>query len=107
MVATIRGGIPVVRRVAADTTGRKVRLPFYLLFLKVRNKGANVARLYFTEADFTANENYVELPVSAATEPYGEWEGPVETHEGDRANIYVRGISGSTDLEIVLFQRRG
>lgn len=107
MVATVRGGVPVVRRVTADTTGRKVRLPFYLLHLKVRNAGAVPARLYFTEQDYTADENYVVVPIVAASTPYGEWEGPVETHEGDRANLYVKGDGGSTDLEIVLFQRRG
>ena len=107
MVATVRGGIPVVRRVDADTTGRKVRLPFYLLFLKIRNKGANPARLYFTEEDYTANENYVVIPVEDQKTPWGQWEGPVETSEGPRADIFVRGVGGTTTLEIVLFQRRG
>jgi len=107
MVATVRGGVPVVRRVDADTTGRKVRLPFYLLFLKIRNKSANVGRVYFTENDYDADENYVEIPVAAATAPYGESEAPVETHEGDRADIFVRGVGGTITLEIVLFQRRG
>ena len=107
MVATVRGGVPVIRRITVDTSGQKVRLPFYLLFLKIRNQGANPARVYFTEQDFDNDENYIVVPIIAAETPHGEWEGPVETHEGARANIYVRGDGGSTDLEIVLFQRRG
>ena len=107
MPGSFRGGIPLVRRVAADTTGRMVSMPFYLMYIKVRNKSANVGRLYFTEADYVADANYVEIPVAAAETPYGEWEAPVETAEGNRANLWVKGISGTADLEMVLFQRRG
>jgi hypothetical protein len=107
MVATVRGGVPVVRRVDADTTGRKLRLPFYLLFLKMRNTSGNECRVYFTEADYTADENYIIVPVAGPSFPNGEWSGPVETSEGPRADIWLRGEGGTSTLEIVLFQRRG
>ena len=108
-VLTVRGGVPVVRRETITTTGQKLTLPFYTLFLVARNKGANVCRLYFTEDDFDANENFVELDVAAAATPHGEWAGPVETvadNTTGRDNIYLRAVGGSTDVEVVAFQRR-
>ena len=106
-VAQTRGGVPYVLRAAIDATGRKVRLPFYIAHLKVRNKGAGIVKLYFTEADFTADENYVEAPIAATTAPYGEWEGPVETTAGDHDSLWVKSVSGSNVIELVAFQRRG
>lgn len=105
-----RGGVPVVKRITFDTTGRALPGPFATLYLKIRNKGANVARVYFTETDYTDDANYIEIPIAAATDPHGEWEGPVELVPGDssgRADIYAKGIGGNAVLEIVFFQRRG
>jgi len=101
-----RGGIPYVLRDSIATAGRKVRLPFYVSHLKIRNKGANICRLYFTEVDFTNDENYVEVPVASPTYPYGEWEGPVETTAGDHDNVWLRGVTAATAIELVAFQRR-
>lgn len=106
-VVQARGGVPYVLRATIDGTGRKVRLPFYISHLKVRNKGAGIVRLYFTEADFDADVNYVEAPVAAATTPYGEWEGPVETTAGEHDGLWVKSASGSNAIELVAFQRRG
>lgn len=107
MAAGAGGGIPHVVRDTITTTGRMVKLPFFTLYLIGRNKGANVCRLYFTEADFTANANYVELAVAAATDPHGEWRGPVETAHDKYTNVYLKAITASTDVELVAFQRRG
>ena len=110
-IATVRGGVPFVRRVAiksgvAPAGGQKVRLPFYIHFLKIR-VDSNPCRLYFTEADYLADENYVSIPIPSASAPYGEWEGPVETCAGDRSDVWLRGDGGTSDVELVAFQRRG
>lgn len=101
-VLQTRGGIPEVFRDSIDTTGREHRLPFSCFWIVARNKGANVVRLYFSQASFTADANYVELPVAAATAPHGEWSAPVEAKE-----IWLRGVGGASDVEVVSFQRRG
>ena len=101
-VLQVRGGLPQVVRTTATTTGRKHRLSFYTSGLVARNQGANVVHLYFTEADFDASENYVVLPVAAATDPHGEWSGPVEVE-----NVWLRSVGGDSITEVVVFQRRG
>lgn len=106
-VVTVRGGVPYVLRDTIDGTGRIVTLPTLINHLKVRNKGAGIVRLYFTKADYTADANYIEIPVSAAATPYGEWEGPVETATGDHENLWVKSATGSNAIELVAFQRRG
>jgi len=107
-VVQTRGGVPYVLRDAIDATGRKVRLPFHTSHLKVRNKGsAGIVRIYFTEADYTADANYVEAPIASAIFPYGEWEGPVETTAGDHESLWVKSSAGSNAIELVAFQRRG
>ena len=111
-IATIRGGIPYVLRDAAVTTGvapaggRKVRLPFFINWLKIRVE-ANDCKLYFTKADYEADENYVLIHKAGANYPYGEWEGPVETHQGEYEDLYLRGSGGTASVELVAFQRRG
>lgn len=107
-VMTVRGGIPWVLRDAAVTVaGRKIRLPFLIHSLIVRNVGAVAAKLYFTKADFDADTNYVTIPVPSATYPYGEWAGPVETASGDHEDLWIKGVGGSASIELVAFQRRG
>lgn len=111
-LAQLRGGIPYVFRGVVGGTvgppltgGRKVRLPFYIWFLKVRAAG-NDCKLYFTEADFDADQNYVLVPKVDANNPYGMWEGPVETVAGGHSDLWLRGDGDST-VELVAFQRRG
>ena len=103
-VMTSRGGIPHVVRETFDASGRKVRLPFFIHYLVVRNLGGTAAKLYFTEADFTADKNYVTIQIPSPTYPYGEWTGPVETAMSDHTDLWVK---GATTLELVAFQRRG
>ena len=107
MAAGAGGGVPLVQRASFDTTGRKVILRSFIHYLVVRNKGANVGRLYFTEEDWTNDVNYVEIPVAAAAEPYGEWRGPVETAHDKYSDLYIKGVVGAADIEVVGFQRRG
>jgi len=106
-VVQVRGGVPHVVRDSIDTVGRKVKPPFYINHLKVRNLGGAPVRLYFTEADYTADANYVVIPIAAAITPYGEWEGPVETTAGDRECLWLKSPSGTNAIELVAFQRRG
>lgn len=110
-VLTTRGGVPYVLRAAITTGvapagGRKVRLPFFIYFLKIR-VADNPCRLYFTEADYETDENYVLIPKPAADAPWGQWEGPVETCAGDRSDLWMRGDGGISNVELVAFQRRG
>lgn len=96
-----RGGFPHVFRESITTTGRSHRFPFVSKYLKIRT-GVNVCRIFFTEADFTAGTNYIELPVASATTPHGEWEGPVEASE-----VWLKAITAASVVELVAFQRRG
>lgn len=102
-VGTTRGGVPHVFRDAIDATGRTHRLPHYSLYLILRVQSGEACRLYFTQADFDANANYVLVAAAAAATPYGEWAGPVEV--GD---VWLRSNGvGASNIELVTFQRRG
>ena len=112
----LRGGVPFVIREGITTAGRQVRLPTETFWLKLRNKGSNIIRLYFRLQDFTLDANYVEIPIAAATAPHGEWEGPVEVppYAVEQAgaliveqSIWLKAQTGTTDIEVVAFQRRG
>lgn len=107
-VMTVRGGIPwVLRDAAVDSTGRIVNIPFLIHSLIVRNIGAVAVKLYFTKADFDADQNYVTIPVASTTYPYGEWAGPVETCSGDHENLWIKSAGATAGIELVAFQRRG
>lgn len=106
-VAQTRGGVPHVLRATVDNTdGRKHRLPANCSYLKIRVT-TNPCKLYFTEADRTADANYVLVPVPAAETPYGEWEGPVESPASPAPAIWLLGDGGNSVVELVTFQRRG
>lgn len=96
-----RGGYPHVFRATIDTTGRGHRFPFTSKYLKIR-VATNPCKMYFTEADFTADANYVVVPVAAAATPHGEWEGPLEASQ-----VWLKGDGGNSAVELVAFQRRG
>jgi hypothetical protein len=106
------GGIPYVLRAVitpgiAPGGGRKANLPFYIQHLKIRVE-TNPCRLYFTEADYLADKNYVQIEnYTASGYPLGEWEGPVETAAGDHSDIWLRAVTGNSEVELVVFQRRG
>lgn len=96
-----RGGFPHVFREGITTTGRGHAFPFNSKFLKIRVADFP-CRMYFTEADFTADVNYVLVPVAAAATPYGAWEGPIEASQ-----VWLKGVGGTSNVELVVFQRRG
>jgi len=100
-IVQIRGGIPDVFRESIDTTGRIHSFGFWINYLTIRVL-TFPCRMYFTEADFDANENFVALPVAAAENPHGEWHGPVEANQ-----VWLRGVGGTAAVEMVGFQRRG
>jgi len=98
-----RGGIPHVFRASVDqAAGRKHRLPHYSSFLIIRAQTA-ACRLYFTKADFDADQNFVLVPIPSASTPHGEWAGPVEA-----SDVFLRSDNAGTptDVELVTFQRR-
>jgi hypothetical protein len=81
-------------------------LPFNIFWLKVRT-ATNPCKVYFTEDDFTNNENYVSVPVPTAECPLTEWEGPVELPANTPPMVWIKGDSGTAAVELVGFQRRG
>ena len=102
---TNRGGIPHVFRSSIPAAGRHHRFPVTCNWLQLRVPGATEpCRMYFFEADFDADENYVMAHLSSADTPFGEWSGPAEVYEvwlksDDAVNPSV--------VELVAFQRRG
>jgi len=111
-VATVRGGIPTVRRLAVTTGtapagGTKVRTPSDICYMIIRVTD-NDCKVYFTQKDYEADENFVLVHVASTTYPYGEWRGPVETIQGSAySDIWLRGSGGASNVELVVFQRRG
>ena len=96
-----RGGVPNVFRASIDTTGRAHRFPFMSKYLQIR-VATNPCKMYFTEADFNNDVNYVTVPVPAAETPHGEWAGPVEAQ-----GVWLKGSGGTSAVELVAYQRRG
>jgi hypothetical protein len=61
-------------------------------------------RVYFSEADFTNDVNYVIVHLSSADTPYGEFSGPVEVPE-----VWLKCDTAASNsiIELVAYQRRG
>lgn len=100
-VLAVRGGTPWVWRTTVTTTGQYHKFPGITNYLIAR-AATQACRLFFTEDDYTNNTNYVEVPVASATTPHGEWSGPVEA-----SGIWVKSVTATSTLELVVFQRRG
>lgn len=97
-----RGGFPIVRRLSVTTTFGQYHLPVATKFLQISNEGAVAVRVYFTQADYTANTNYIELAPTV-----GYFEGPVELR-ANAAELYLAGQAGTANpVVIVAYQRRG
>lgn len=99
-LAEVRGGIPHVFRADIDTTGRKHDIKQFTKGLQVFAV-TNPVKVYFTEADFNADQNYVLVPVAAAATPWG-WEGPAEVTE-----VWLKGSGGTSTVTLVAYLRRG
>ncbi len=87
-----KGGIPEVFRVTVTTAGRKHSFPFITNWMRIKITG-DACKMYFTSADYDADENYVDLPNNES------W--PLELEA-----IWFKSV-GSTDIEMVSTQRRG
>jgi hypothetical protein len=97
-----RGGFPIVRRLSVTTTFGKYQLPVTTKYLQITNGGAVAVRVYFTQDDYTAGVNYIELASST-----GSFEGPVELR-ANAAELYLAGVAGTANpVVIVAYQRRG
>lgn len=97
-----RGGVPIVRRLSVTTTFGVYPLPVTTKYLQIFNQGANAVRVYFTAADYTADDNYLTL---VATN--GVFEGPVELR-ANASELYFRAQGGTTTPVVVIgYQRRG
>jgi len=81
--------------------GRARSFGFTSLYLILRVL-TNPCKLYFSQADYIDDVNFLTLPVAAADAPHGEWRGPIEAKE-----VWLLGDGGDTDIELVAFQRRG
>lgn len=100
-VLEVRGGFPKVFRESVATTGWHHTFPFTTKYVQIRVL-TNACKVYFTQADFDADVDYILIPVPAAETPYGEWQGPVEAKE-----IWLKGVTAASAVEMVAYQRRG
>jgi hypothetical protein len=96
-----RGGIPHIFRESVATSGWHHSFPFTCNFVIIRAT-SNPCKVYFSQADFDADKNYILVPVPSASTPHGEWSGPVEAN-----GCWLKGSGGSSTVELVAFQRRG
>jgi len=96
-----RGGVPHVFRASIDTTGREHRLPFWSKYMRIR-AATNPCKIYFTRKDYDDDANFITIPVAAAETPHGEWDGPIEA-----IMVWLRGLGGTSAIELVAIQRRG
>lgn len=96
-----RGGIPHVFRETIATVGRYHAFPWIIKYLQIR-VSSNPCKLFFSLEDFTNDVNYIQVPVASTTTPYGEWQGPVEAN-----GIWLKGVTGDSNIELVAYQRRG
>lgn len=97
-----RGGHPHIFSATVDNSdGRHHRFGFTSKYLIIR-ASTNPCKVYFSEADFTADENFITVPIAAAATPNGEWRGPFEANQ-----IWMKGSGGNSGVQLVAFQRRG
>lgn len=89
-----RGGIPRIKNVSIDTTGRFIAFDALSSWVRIKTSGA--LRVYATEDDFTDNVNFYEI---ASNEFF---EAPIE----DRG-IWLRGNGGTHTAQILILHRKG
>lgn len=100
-VLTVRGGTPHVLRRDFDTTGSYHRFAGGVSnWLQIKTV-TNPCKVYFTQADFTADTNYIAVAIASATEPHG-FAGPVEA-----LGVWIKGDGGTASVELVSYERRG
>lgn len=102
-VLSVRGGVPLIFNDSITTTGRMHRPKAQgVNYLQVQTATFPV-KVYFHEADFTADANFVTVPVPALQD-ITMWEGPVELVDG---KIWFRGLGGTAVVQALFYQRRG
>lgn len=105
MALEINGGVPAVRKFTATTTVADFKVPNApTKYLQVNNEGSDDVRMYFTAADAAADDNYIILGANASGFEF--FEGPVELADNE-SRIWFLADSGSQELTIVSYQRRG
>lgn len=101
----LRGHIPRNIRVTAQTAASAdesrvhISVPQPSSHLQIRNEqpaGGNAVRVYWREADFTADSDYFTLNAAS------EFEGPAEVKE-----FWVRSQGGNADITAIFYLRRG
>ena len=93
-VMEIRGGFPRVSRFDSTVTGGMRTTGQITKQLIIRVTTFPV-RLYFNEADFDANADYITVT------PISEFNAPVEV-----VNVWLRGVGGTAAVEMLAILRR-
>lgn len=89
------GGVARIKRLTIDTTGRLV--PFVQTTMSIRLKvESGTLRIYFKEADFDANDHYLEL---SAGETLSE---PIED-----TGMWMIGIGGDAVVQLLTVLKKG
>ena len=101
-----RGGVPRIVRISAPTAGTDEAVPPQATqHVQVRNTDStNALRIYATEADFTADINYIELAAGEI------WDAPAEIcgMTGTLTDrLWLRGQVATVVAEIVWFLKLG
>jgi len=94
-----RGGAPHIFRASIDTTGRSHSFKFDSKYIQIR-VATSPCRLFFTQADFDNDENYIEVPIPSTSTPYGRFEGPIGVD-----TIWLKGVGGNSEIELVVYRR--
>jgi len=98
-IAQTRGGYPDVFRDTIDSTGRPHAFKFTSQYLILRS--AAQVKMFFTEADFDAGVNYVQVEPPGVNHTTGEWQGPVEVD-----TVWLKATTTAA-VELVAIMRRG
>lgn len=106
-VLQVRGGFPhVLNATVSNTAGRVHRPKKQTNWVQVKTT-THPVKIYFTETDFDADQNFITVPV-AAFQDITIWEGPVELGEDKQGPvIWFRGDGGDAVVQAVFYQRRG
>lgn len=89
------GGIPRIRNITIDVTGRYVQFDALSMHVVVKVTGGTL-RVYFKQADFDDDQNYFELATG------DDFNLPIE----DRG-LWVRGVGGASDVQLLVIHRKG
>jgi len=92
----LRSGIPRIRDLSIDATGRFVPFEALSIVVKLQRVAAFPVRLFFTEDDFTNDVNFWEVAVGET------FNCPLE----DRG-VWVKGVGGTSTSTLLVTHRKG